>query len=172
MSKFESILSDAEIVDIVSGLAWSSADTLDFGKEVAEHIQQAVLAKLHEQQPTMYARTYNGEIDWDEACVTKENDGALLSGFGYIDDAAALEHGYAIVPLYAHPVPSSQGFLDNSNHIVDTNKMVVPEGWQLVPKEIDPTLLAPFIECPIDELPLAWRTLLMITPNHTGVSNE
>lgn len=47
----------------------------------------------------------------------------------------------------------------------------VPEGWHLVPKEIDPVLLAPFNDCPEDELPLAWQALLMITPKFREKNN-
>lgn len=64
------------------------------------------------------------------------------------DDAPEMLKGYD-VPLYRCPVPNSQVNLDNSNHIADmrkkvkgnhipdASKMVVPDGWQLVP--IEPT---------------------------------
>ena len=76
MSKFESILSDAEIVDIVIGLAWSSADPLGFGKEVAEHIQQAVLARLHEQEPLAWY--VNNDITFDQQTADSWKKTCLL----------------------------------------------------------------------------------------------
>lgn len=87
MSKFESILSDAEIVDIVSGLAWSSADTLGFGKEVAEHIQQAVLARLHEQEPLAWY--VNNDITFDQQTADSWKKNLFI-----------------VKPLYENPSPS------------------------------------------------------------------
>lgn len=39
---------------------------------------------------------------------------------------------------------------------------VVPEGWELVPKEPTEAILRPFYECPPDELNLAWQAALYI----------
>lgn len=238
MSKFERALSADELQTIAEELMWSSGESIGFGIDVANAVQDAVLTKLTEQEPIAWF------IDDKRAC-----------GNGIITDLAIAKDWLEtnpdkVTPLYAHPMPSSQVNLDSSNapftpktasemrsfirmhfdslqyanpeteepdemdrytltihdllsafdwaghydcdHISDDGKMVglslsvdtkeaqallqsyldSIDGWQLVPKEIDPTLLAPFVECPIDELPLAWRTLLMIAPNHTGDSNE
>lgn len=98
MNKFKRVLSDEEMaVDINDGC---TSDLFS----LVERVEQAVLARLAEQEPVMYARTYYGEIDWDEACVTESNDGSLMHATDMRKEDF-IRHGYAIIPLYAHPMP-------------------------------------------------------------------
>lgn len=78
-------------------------------------IEQAVLAKLAEQATEAYPCRIV-EADFETNTVTLEMQGkyTVSSGQKYLCD----------VPLYRCPVPSSQGSLDNSNHIPHTGKII------------------------------------------------
>lgn len=126
------ILADAEMRTLVSGNPSTLGLSIARLKDFIRQVEKAVVAKLAEQEPIT-------EIDCfgDTCCPV----------FG---DRLQLKRG---TKLYAHPVPSSQGFLDNSNHIPDGSKLVGLslsvdtketqallqsyldglDGWQLVP---------------------------------------
>lgn len=157
MSKPESILTDAEMHALICGDPSTLGLSIARLKDFILQVEKAVVAKLvAEQKPVMYARTYNGEIDWDEHCVAADS-GTLFDCGSYHDENDKIPEGYAVMPLYTHPMPcvsqmsnktacvsesgesdtqtNCQRILDNSNHIPDAKKTVVPEGFQLVPVE-------------------------------------
>lgn len=134
MSKFERVLSDDQtILDIAANcelfLPYEDieSDLVLFARRIEQAAIAAFEVLLAGQKPVAWTakamlgeRYFNGDLSIEAFC-SKE---ALL------DEYSAAEP----VPLYAHPMPSSQGFLDNSSYIPDASKMIVPDGWQLVPK--------------------------------------
>ena len=126
MSKFERVLSDEWLpLEFKSGNdvpVTSLMVNLKTLKSIVEQAEQAVLEKLAEQEPVMYARTHYGEIDWDEACVTEKNDGMLMHATDMRKEDF-IRHGYAIIPLYTHPFASpmnSKTFCVSENEKCDT----------------------------------------------------
>lgn len=110
MKQLKPVLSDAEIEkgrkEVFSTENPYCPCNLKTMRKAARWAEQAVLAKLAEQKPAMYARTYEGEIDWDVNCVSSD-EGSPLEGLADIDDEgnAVILEGYAVMPLYAHPKP-------------------------------------------------------------------
>jgi hypothetical protein len=93
-------------------------------------------------KPMCYLRLRDGKPDWSEDCISEDGTG-ILDHECYKDKC---DHNYAALPLYA-----------------------IPKGWQLVP--INPTdgMLRAFIECPEDELRLAYEAMLRVTLHTVAV---
>ena len=83
-------------------------------------------------KPICYLRMLDGKPDWSEDCVSE--DEASLTG-GYPQG----HEGYTVIPLYA-----------------------LPKGWVLVPKDAPQSMLRQFIECPADEVGIAWEAALHV----------
>lgn len=96
MSKFERVLSDDFFDDLGARTAYDN--WVGFGRKV----EQAVLAKQAEQEPVAIVDYFDGVVGLKKLIDT------LPKG----------------MKLYTHPMPNSQGFLDDSNHIADASKMV------------------------------------------------
>lgn len=80
------------------------------------------------------------------ACHVRTLDGQIDWAEDCISDipmvpsnAYTAEDGYGSIPLYA-----------------------IPEGWVMVPKAPTDAMLRPFMDCPDDELRLAWEAMLRI----------
>lgn len=94
----------------------------------------AAMVKLAEQEPVAWI----GLDTATERTYFLENKEDMLS-------TTKVER-IKVTPLYAHPMPSSQGFFDSSNHIADKRKMVL-DGYELVPVEADQALLISMACC-------------------------
>lgn len=107
MSEFERVLSDDEIDRIVNDFGCGGSCGNLF--EIGARLEQAVLAKLAEQEPVGYLHA--NELSYiDAKSGTKEE----LYAYDYT------------IPLYVAPVPQK--------HTEQPLEMV-PEGFQIVPKE-------------------------------------
>lgn len=128
MSKFKPVLSDDELDALV---AEYNSNRTPPARNLLKAIEQAVQAKLAKQ---------NTPAAW----LNEETSDVISSELK--DDAPEMLKGYD-VPLYKCPAPKNQVSLGSSNHIADmrkkvkenhipdASKMVVPDGWQLVPVE-------------------------------------
>lgn len=138
MSKFDRVLSDEDLARVIYDVAWPNDEIMRFAMVVAMGVQQAVLAKLAEQEPSAFYIHDNKATD-----------------AYYTDHAPEAQEwaakGVGVTALYAHPTPcvsptsdktacvseseksetqtNSQWILDSSNHIVDNNKMVADMYW-------------------------------------------
>lgn len=137
---------------------------------------EALQAKLAEQKPVAWtsAEIMSGPsfVDDDDYAVMYKTKSHLLDDFCGYPEATP-------VPLYTHPTPSYQGILDNSNHIPDASKMVVPEGWRLVPVEPTEKMLKKAFPEIFDidgisknDLIERYQAMLAEAPKYTGDSNE
>ena len=95
-----------------------------------------VSLERHPVKPICYLRMLNGKPDWAEDCISEDGSG-ILDHECY---KAECDHQYSALPLYA-----------------------LPKGWTLVPVSPTEGMLRPFIECPEDELRLAWEAMLRVT---------
>ena len=128
MSKFDRVLSDDDADSIIKNTTMLLGQSISRSKDLILKVEQAVLAKLAEQEPVMYARTYYGEIDWDEACVTEKNDGALMHATDMRKEDF-VRHGYAVIPLYTHPTPCVSNARDKTACVsenVESDKQELP----------------------------------------------
>lgn len=107
MSKFDWALSREEKDEIVNSA--HDRDGAPCLYELADRVEQAALAKLAEQEPVGYLHA-------NDLCYIDAKSGTKEELYAY---------DYTI-PLYAAPVPQK--------HTEQPLEMV-PEGWQLVPKE-------------------------------------
>lgn len=106
MSKFERVLSDAELIS-----ATFKAEAEGTMAELRA-VERAVLAKLTEQGPVAWrVHPFDYGIGAEGAyAITQQEDMKELWE----------SREWKVTPLYAHPIP---------NHIVDNNKMVADMFW-------------------------------------------
>lgn len=101
MTKFKPVLTDDELTEITR-----IAYVCDYENWLARKVEQAVLAKLAEQEPVawrIHPFDYGVGVEGAYA-ITQQEDMRQ----------AWINKGWAVTPLYANPIPSSQGILDNS----------------------------------------------------------
>lgn len=155
MSKFERVLSTDEIANIVFPCDWSANKDQQIACIIAREIEQAVLAKLAEQEPVAWIDTDNlnepafvNDDDYTTIYKTKEH---MLDEFRGNPNAKP-------IPLYANPMPSPSDESDktacvsekaesdtqnNGQVNLDSSNggQAIPDGWQLVPKEPTPEMI-------------------------------
>lgn len=185
MSKFKRVLSDKYIDDVVLSSPITIGKSLNRSKDFILMIEQAVLAKLAEQEPVAYAAiANNGNIRiWS---ITQQKAVEAMT-----------RDGIELKPLYAHPIQNNNltdgTDTDGGSNItklslsVDTKEVQALlqsfldglDGWQLVPKEPSRDMLKKmFYEMfgmdGIEEECLAarYRNMLSSFPKYTGVIND
>lgn len=138
MTKFKRVLSYKELQAIVEELMWSIGDSFGFGMDVANAVQDAILAKIGEQEPVAWIDVKKLEAMHKDSRFNRVQWKTELRVSQAEDDE---------IPLYSHPMPNSQGILDSSNCIPDDNEKNVTEGYALVPVEADQALLISMACC-------------------------
>lgn len=160
MSKFDRVLSDDEVDDIVKNTTMLLGRSIARSKDFILKVEQAVLAKLAEQEPAGYVAKAPFDADYfkyGDGINFYKKESHLLSEFSKATP----------IPLYAHPMPCVSPTSDKTacvseiaendkqikehhrttkNPIADARKKA-PEGWQLVPVEPDQALLASMATC-------------------------
>ena len=189
-------MSSEEITNIVFPCDWSENKDQQAACITAREIEQAVRAKLTEQEPVatlkvdsvsgidvtyhqfqglydgmkLYAHPMPNQARIKEALrfaaqVIELYDDATLVSDNYMltstDCAEIIKELVDYIPCVSTAIDKTacvsengesetqtrgQGNLDSSNHIADVGKMVVPDGWQLVPRELDNEMRSKFWE--------------------------